>query len=287
MKTEILISGIALFLGAGLAFADTSEPLIITNFQYVGDQATLQWTGGRANYQVQTRADLNSPWTNLGSPTASLSALVPITGQQAFFRVVSDYTAQYQVVFNATWSQQTHPFNWTTNAHWSGLVGGVHNSGTNFFRDGTLASEGIRLMSELGQKPQLLAEVGGAITNGTALFQLSGGGIRPSPGTVSLTFPQPMTRDYPLVTLCSMIAPSPCWFVGVDSLNMISNGSWRTNVVITLYGMDAGTQTSNMTYEGPYTVNSPHVPTILMTGFPALQNGVIVPFGTFTFTRLD
>jgi hypothetical protein len=191
------------------------------------------------------------------------------------------------VVFNATWSQQTHPVNWTTNAHWSGLVGGVHNPAVHFFRDGELASEGIRLMSELGQKPQLLAEVGAAITNGTALFQLSGGGIRPSPGSVSLTFPQPMTRDYPLVTLCSMIAPSPCWFVGTEGLNMLVNGSWRTNTVITLYGMDAGTQTSNMTYEGPYQVNSPHLPTILMTGFPALQNGVIVPFGTFTFSRLD
>src|ERR1043166_10130783 len=113
-------------------------------------------------------------------------------------------------------------------------------------------------MSELGQKLQLLAEVGAAITNGTALFQLSGGGIRPSPGSVSLTFPQPMTRDYPLVTLCSMISPSPCWFVGTEGLNMLVTGSGRQNPLITLYGMDAGTQTSNMTYEGPYQVNSPH-----------------------------
>src|SRR5262245_36189318 len=146
MKTEIVITGVVLFLSAGLAFPDTSEPLIITSFQRVGDQATVQWAVGRASYQVQTRADLNSPWTNLGSPTGSLSAVVPIAGRQAYFRVVSDFTAQYQVVFNATWSQATHPTNWPSNAHFSGLVGGTHNNNVHFWRDGETASEGIRLM---------------------------------------------------------------------------------------------------------------------------------------------
>src|SRR5439155_9168048 len=140
-------------------------------------------------------------------------------GAQGFFRVVSDFTANYQVVFNATWSQATHPTDWTTNAHWSGLVGGAHNAAAHFFREGETATEGIRLMAEQGQKPQLLSEVDAAITNGTAHFELSGLGIRPSPGSVSLVFPQPMRRDYPLVTLVSMVAPSPDWFAGVDSLS--------------------------------------------------------------------
>jgi hypothetical protein len=95
-----------------------------------------------------------------------------------------------------------------------------------------------------------------------------------------------MQRDYSLVTLCSMIAPSPDWFVGVDSLNLIEAGQWVTNKTVTLYGFDAGTD-SGATYTSADQVTSPRGVVTRFTGFPALVNGVIVPFGTFTFTRLD
>jgi len=286
MKNTLLLLAGVLSLSSGAALADVPASLQITRFQITGAQAVLEWTGGRANYQVQTRLDFNSPWSNFGPPTASLTATVPATNQQAYFRVVSDYTAQYQVVFNATWSQATHPTNWPAGAHFSGLVGGTHNSNVHFWRDGETASEGIRLMAELGQKTALLNEIAPAIASGTAHFQLSGGGISPSPGSVSLTFPEAMRRYFPLVSLVSMIAPSPDWFVGVDSLNMIENGQWVTNKIVTLYGKDAGTD-SGTTYTSPDQVTVPRSVVTQFTGFPAIQDGVIVPFGTFTFTRLD
>ena len=259
---------------------------IITSINVSNNQALVTWTNGRPNYLLQTQAAFGDLWMNVGSPTSNSFASVPISGTQAFFRVISDYTARYQVVFNATWSQSTHPVDWTTNAHWSGLVGGTHNEAVHFFRESETASAGIQMMAELGQKPRLLAEVGASITNGTADFQLSGGGIRPSPGTVSLVFSQPMRRDFPLVTLCSMIAPSPDWFVGVDSLSLLENGQWLASKTVTLYSMDAGTD-SGATYESPDQVTIPRSVVTRHIGFPALQNGVIVPFGTFTFTRLD
>lgn len=249
-------------------------------------QLVLNWSGGRPNYQLQTADSLSGNWRSIGAPTSNTVSAIPGTNYQAFFRIVSDFSARYQVVFNATWSQQTLPTNWPANAHFSGLVGGTHNANVHFWRDGETASEGIRLMAELGQKTTLLNEIAPTITNGTANFQLSGGGISPSPGSVSLTFPQLMTRDYPLVTLVSMIAPSPDWFVGVDSLNMIENGEWVTNKFVTLYGRDAGTD-SGVTFTSPDQVTVPRGVVTAFTGFPALQDGVIVPFGTFTFTRLD
>ncbi len=263
-----------------------TDSLTINSFSVSGIQGTLFWSGGRPSYQVQTRSDLTTNWVNVGSPTTNNFATVPVTDTQAYFRVVSDFTAQYQVVFDATWSQATHPIDWPTNAHWSGLVGGVHKDSVHFFRLGETSSEGIRLMAELGQQAQLLSEVASAITNGTADFQLAGGGINPSPGSRLLVFPQAMRRDYPLVTLCSMIAPSPDWFVGVDSLNLIDNGRWVSNNVVTLYGNDAGTD-SGVTYASPDQVTVPRGVATQFTDFPGLQNGVIVPFGTFTFTRLD
>ena len=259
----------------------TIASIVTSNGQFV-----IRWTGGRANFQVQTASNISGAWSNLGEPTSASFATIPISSGQAFFRVVSDFTARYQVVFNATWSQATHPADWPANAHWSGLVGGTHNDAVHFFRLGETASEGIRLMAERGQQAPLLAEIAPAITNGAAHLQLAGGGIGRSPGSVSLTFPQAMRRDYPLVTLVSMIAPSPDWFVGVDSLSLIEDGQWVTNKVVTLYGMDAGTD-SGPTYASPDEVTVPRGVVTEFAGFPALVNEEIVPFANYTFTRLD
>ncbi len=282
------VSALTTLTLAETLYADSSlPPVVISSVVTSNGQAILNWTGGRPTYQVQTRSDTLANWTNVGAPTSNSFAVIPITGSQALFRVVSDFTARYQVVFSATWSQQTHPTNFPSgSAHFSGLVGVTHNANVHFWRDGETASEGIRIMAELGGKTTLLNEIAPAIASGTAHFQLSGGGIGTSPGNVALTFPQPMRRDFPLVTLVSMIAPSPDWFVGVDSLTMIESGQWFTNKVATLYGKDAGTD-SGASYASLDQVTSPRGVITQFAGFPALVNSVIVPFGNYTFTRLD
>ena len=282
----IMIAVASLQLTESLRADSSLPPVIITSISASNGQVILNWTGGRATYQVQAQSGSFGNWKNMGGPTSNSIAIIPIAAEQQHFRVVSDFTARYQVVFNATWSQQTHPTNWPSNAHWSGLVGGTHNDSVHFWRTGETASEGIRSMAERGQQATLLSEIAPAITNGTAHLQLAGGGIGTSPGSVSLTFPQPMRRDYSLVTLASMIAPSPDWFVGVDSLNLIENAQWVTNKVVTLYGMDAGTD-SGASYASADLVTVPRSVVTQFAGFPALQDGLIVPFGNFSFTRLD
>ena len=59
-----------------------------------------------------------------------------------------------------------------------------------------------------------------------------------------------------------------------------------SNKVVTLYGNDAGTD-SGASYGSADLVTVPRGVATQFTGFPAIQNGVILPFGTFTFTRLD
>jgi hypothetical protein len=250
------------------------------------NQLLLSWSEGRPTFQLQGKANIADTWVTIGDPTETNSMALPLQGSQRFFRVVQDYTARYQVVFNASWSRETHPEEFPASAHWSALVGGVHNSAVHFWRAGETASEGIRLMAERGRQSNLLEEVNAAISAGTADFTLAGGGIGVSPGSVSLTFPQSMRRDFPLVTLCSMVAPSPDWFVAVDSLSLIENGEWAKEKTATLFGYDAGTD-SGATFTSPDIVTVPRGVVTRFTGFPALVNGEIVPFGTFTFTRLD
>ncbi len=57
-------------------------------------------------------------------------------------------------------------------------------------------------------------------------------------------------------------------------------------IFVTLYGKDTGTE-SGVSYTSPDQVTVPRGVVTQFTGFPAIQNGVIVPFGHFTFTRLD
>src|SRR5574339_964102 len=61
-------------------------------------------------------------------------------------------TARYRVTFEATWDASTHPTDFPPNPHFSGLIGGTHRGTVSFWRDGGLATDGIRLMAERGRQ---------------------------------------------------------------------------------------------------------------------------------------
>lgn len=192
---------------------------------------------------------------------------------------VTDQTASYKVTFTATWSAATHPTSFPPNPHLSGLIGGAHNASVTFWEEGSIASDGIKDMAERGQKGLLDAEVQAAIAVGNAGAVLSGGGISLSPGAVEMTFA--MNADFPLVTLVSMIAPSPDWFVGAESLSLLENGSWADSVVVQLHAYDAGTDSGTI-----YTsANDPTVPRVGISRLTTSPFDVTASMGTFVFTR--
>ena len=194
----------------------------------------------------------------------------------------STETARYRVTFQATWSQATHPAGWPgPSAHFSGLVGGTHDGTVEFWAPGMLASTGIEVMAELGGKSALINEVNAAIVANEAEFVLSGGGLSVSPASVSLEFD--VSDDYPLVTLVSMIAPSPDWFVGVHGQSLRANGDWVDELSVDLQAYDAGTDSGTTFFAGNQDTN-PAEPITLITGAPFATG---VPLGQFVFTRLD
>ena len=87
-------------------------------------------------------------------------------------------------------------------------------------------------MAETGSKVPLSTEIEAAIGAGTAAALLSGGGINPSPAAVESAFD--ITVKHSFVTLVSMIAPSPDWFVGVHVLVLLEQGVWVEEVVVQL-----------------------------------------------------
>lgn len=192
-------------------------------------------------------------------------------------------TARYRVTFDAIWSMATHPEDFPRTPHFSGLIGGTHREPQRFWQPGALATEGIRAMAEQGRKTPLDHEVQGAITAGTAQYLLSGGDVDLSPGSVALEFE--IGRDYPLVTLVSMVAPSPDWFVGVSALSLIEGGDWVAERVVALEPWDAGTD-GGVTFESRDRPSSPREPIARITTGPLGAGGMPSPMGTFTFRRL-
>ena len=91
---------------------------------------------------------------------------------------------------------------------------------------------------------------------------------------------------FPLVTLVSMLAPSPDWFVGVSGLSLRDNGEWISTLVVDLHVYDAGTD-SGPTYTSPNQNTVPAEPITEITGLPFSTGGPVPPLGTFTLTRIS
>jgi hypothetical protein len=197
----------------------------------------------------------------------------------------ASYTTTYSLTFDATWSNQTHPHpSFPPNAHFSPLIGAVHTDTVTFWRaDGvSVATPGIEQMAETGGTSLLSDEIQAQIP-GNARSMLTRPGSFFSPSTVTIDSFE-VSKDFPLVTLVTMVAPSPDWFVGVSSLSLLDDGGrWVISKTVELYPYDAGTD-SGVDYTSPDADVTPHVPITNISGqFPFSDQ----PLGTLTFTRLE
>jgi hypothetical protein len=193
------------------------------------------------------------------------------------------HSAQYQLTFEATWSDTTHPNDFPPNPHFSGLIGASHSPAVHLWKEGERATPGIKNMAETGAKSPLKSEIDAFIQQGNACSTISGGGISLSPGAVTVTFM--VSQDCPVVSVVSMIAPSPDWFVGVSGLNLFENNQWIDKRVVDLLPYDAGTDSgSNYTSPDEPTDNPENISRIKQE--PLLNDGTVPPLGTFTFTRV-
>lgn len=192
-------------------------------------------------------------------------------------------SAIYEVTFDATWTEATHPVDFPDNPHFSTLIGGTHNRRASFWDEGRVASAGIEAMAERGRTTPLDSEIRAAIAagNGGELF-VDRNGIG-SPARTTLRFTA--TQGFPLVTLVTMVAPSPDWFVGVSGLDLFAGGVWLEQRVVPLYPWDAGTD-DGFSFASPDREATPHQPVFEIRSSPLAPTGMAAPMGTFTFRRV-
>lgn len=148
-----------------------------------------------------------------------------------------DETATYTMTFEGLWTvDDIADAAMPGTAHFTQVIGATHNSGTAIWVSGGMASAGVEDVAELGAVAALIGEID---RNDNADVTVRAGTSFNAPTqTVSTTFT--VKASHPLVSVLSMIAPSPDWFVGVSSLGLYDNG-WR-NRVVDLHPYDAGTE---------------------------------------------
>ena len=200
--------------------------------------------------------------------------------------------AQYRITFNSVWDDMRFPTRFPSNAHFSGLIGTTHNDTASFWGANLLASAGVKQVAETGSKSSFIAEIEVEQNLGNAEFLLNGGSIGSSPGDVSYEFS--INRNLSLVTLISMVAPSPDWFVGVHDLDLYDEiaADWIDNLTVDLAVYDAGTDRGR-SFKSSNNAETPPENIALLTSDAAdtdfvngIQRATMEYIGTFTFERI-
>ena len=206
-----------------------------------------------------------------GSDDMSLS---PQAGEAA----AAGASAVYTVTFTGAWTVEATPGGVPDGAHFSPLIGGVHNADVAFLEAVGQATPGIESMAERGRTATLTEEIQAAGANALSVLRKESG-----PGaTASDTFEAvTVTADHPRITLLSMIAPSPDWFVGVFGLSLLdAEGNWADALTVNLYPWDAGTEEGDdFSFD-----NAATVPPGTIVGLRGTGRFSDAPIATLTFT---
>lgn len=166
--------------------------------------------------------------------------------------------ARYKFTFEGLWRNETHPKDfpktlWLT--HFSDVVGGTHGKNFSFWGEGQIASPGLKLLAEWGATRIIDSELRSQSRHFRSLVKATGLWYPGVNANTSSTFRVDKRRN--LLSLVSMLGPSPDWVVGVSGLNLcLPNCSWIEDQIIDLYPYDAGTD-NGVSY---MSINSPAVP---------------------------
>ncbi len=180
--------------------------------------------------------------------------------------------AMYTVTVTAKWTSQTHPTDYPDNAHFSKVIGMVHKEGTSFFQVGSVASNGVEVMAETGETSPLDSEIRTLVNSGDAFTLIKAAGL--PTGTSVVTFDIPVTMESNRVTLVSMIAPSPDWFVAIKDVMLYKDGAFIDEITLDAESYDAGTD-SGVSFTSADSDSSPAENIFILKDAP-LGNGTSV-----------
>lgn len=213
--------------------------------------------------------------TNVGSDNSNNTSV----GDHAADIPPQPDTATYMITFDATWSTESHPSTLPPGAHVSPAVAVAHSTPNDLFESRAQATPGIEDMAETGATPVLLAE----LAADPSVLESKVGARIDTPGKTEITITA--SKAFPLLSIVSMLAPSPDWFVGINNFNLFEDGVWLESAVLETAPYDAGTDSGvDFTSENSDTQPKGVISTPQDAAFVEATNQSI--FGTITVVRL-
>jgi|GEM_PF-1310915 len=194
-------------------------------------------------------------------------------GSQSWGEVV-----KYEVTLEANWTPETHPVDYPeVNPHFSTHIGATHNSDYTLWGPGQLATVGMKDLAERGVPGAAREEVEAAIEAGTAdrWFQ-----VNPPPPQGSKSQEVRVSSSHHLISMATMIAPSPDWFIGFHDVNLQAGGDWISEITLDAHPYDSGTD-DGTTYRSPDEASEP------FTSIFQITDGILEgtpEFGVYTIS---
>lgn len=217
----------------------------------------------------------------VGSPLVLACAAAWATAGTAV--ASTEPTARYEVIFERTWSSETHPEDFPLLAHFSPVIGATHAGSFALFASGAQASAGVEKLCEEGKHQPLDDELRSAMARGDvgSLIETDEP-IRSAPGQAKRDFE--IDERHPMVSIAAMIAPSPDWCAVASGVALRQNGRWLDRLSVDLLPWDAGTDSATR-YRARDADMQPRGPVQPSDSPYFLQDGRLTPVGRVTFVR--
>ncbi|XP_076544630.1 spondin-1 isoform X2 [Osmia lignaria lignaria] len=169
--------------------------------------------------------------------------------------------AKYEVTFEGLWSRNTHPKDFPSKGwliRFSDVIGASHTVDYGFWKYSGMASTGLRQVAEHGSTRKLESELKAQSEHIRTIIKARGISYPNVTGKTFAVFR--VDRKHHLMSLVSMLDPSPDWIVGVSGLELcLANCSWIEHKELNLYPYDAGTD-DGITYLSPDSPTEPQEP---------------------------
>ncbi|CAL7936929.1 unnamed protein product [Xylocopa violacea] len=166
--------------------------------------------------------------------------------------------AKYSLTMEGIWSNVTHPKDfpfslWLT--HFSDIIGASHVPSFSFWGKDHVATDGFRLLAEWGSASGVEAELRANSNQLRTLIKAAGLWYPNVNSNTTTSFS--VDRKHPMLSVASMLGPSPDWVVGVSKLNLCRKDcTWTKSEIIDLYPWDAGTD-NGISYMSPNSETKP------------------------------
>lgn len=169
---------------------------------------------------------------------AGVAAFLVSTASAGIPQAQCEGEATFTVTFEPAWIEGVTQAPVPTNAHWSPMVVVTHASPGDVFAVGGEASPGIRSIAETGATVTAKSELDVLFDSDVVRAYRTGSRLD-AVGASSVTLSA--APDRALLTMISMVAPSPDWFVGVEGVALCDGAQWVAGLELPLLAQDAGT----------------------------------------------